>query len=88
MVHPFHKHREQRASHARVKHVLKDYAEGGSVPSNEEMGRAKNYIRGMKTLGAGTWSGKDAFQYGAEDAKRASDQMRPGAPEDEPPKRK
>jgi hypothetical protein len=85
MAHPYHEHREHVVSRARVKHILK--AEGGPVPSAEEMGHAKDYIRGMKTLGAGTWSGKDAFQYGAEDAKRVSDRMRPDAPEDEAPKR-
>lgn len=52
------------------------YADGGATP---DMDRAKNYIRGMKVLGSGTWSGKDAFQHGAEDAKKASEYMRPNA---------
>lgn len=86
MAHPYQKYREHNPGRAAVKRILK--ADGGSVASDEEMARAKNYMRGMKVLGAGTWSGKDAYQHGADSAKAASDRMRPNASQDDEPKRK
>lgn len=86
MAHPYQKFREHHPGRAAVKRVLK--ADGGPVPSDDEMKRAKDYMRGMKVLGAGTWSGKDAYQHGAADAKAASDRMRPNSPQDDEPKKR
>jgi hypothetical protein len=66
---------------ARVPHLnLKapmPHADGGSV---SDMDRAKNWLRGMKILSAGTWSGKTAEDRAREETQDMADDIRSPRP--------
>jgi hypothetical protein len=51
------------------------YASGGAA-TDEEMERAKHYMRGLHTLGLGTWSGKTAEDQAAQQTQDMADDIR------------